>query len=205
MSAELILWRHGETEYNAARRIQGRVDIPLSEVGYAQAEAASVALAELGISRIVSSPLQRARQTAEVLAERLGLEVEIREDLIERSFGVWEGRTREEMAEGWPEAFARWRDGGEPGVEGAETRAAVGERVGAVLRSLAEEAESEELAGPVLVVSHGAAIAAGVTELLGVDAGTWFGLRGLDNCAWARLRAWRRAPGWVLEEWNIHA
>lgn len=205
MSSDIIVWRHGETEYNAARRIQGRVDIPLSEVGYTQAEAAAAVLAQLGIRRIISSPLQRARQTAEVLGNRLGLDVEIRQELIERSFGIWEGQTREEMAAGWPEAFARWREGGEPGVEGAETRAAVGERVAALLRELVAEAERDELEGPVLVVSHGAAIAAGATELLGVDAGSWFGLRGLDNCAWARLRQWRRAPGWVLEEWNVRA
>ena len=65
---DLILWRHGQTDYNRQGRIQGRVDIPLNDIGREQAQRAADGIAALGPTRIVSSPLVRARATAEVLA-----------------------------------------------------------------------------------------------------------------------------------------
>lgn len=195
----LVLWRHGQTDYNAQQRIQGQVDIPLNEDGLAQARAAAPGLAELGPSRIVSSPLTRAGQTAEVLADLARVPVSVDDGLIERSFGVWEGLTRTEMKDGWPEQYRAWRLGRDPEGLGVETRAAVARRVGQALRAAAPAGSQET----VVVVAHGAALTLGTTDLLGLDASTWLGLRGLDNCHHAVLRDGKRAPGWVLTGWNL--
>ena len=101
---ELILWRHGQTDHNLVGRVQGQVDIPLNATGLAQAAAAARILASPRPDRIVSSPLSRARTTAQILADLTGLDIEVEADLIERSFGVWEGLDRAAMMDGWPKA-----------------------------------------------------------------------------------------------------
>lgn len=139
--------RHGETDWNARGLSQGNIDIPLNAVGRAQAERAAAALAETrgtprAIASIVSSPLGRARDTAMAVAAKLGIEVEIEDDLHEVAFGVQEGQP---MA-GW---FDDWVEGHFT-PEGAESFAQLRARTVAVLdRCLARP-------GPVLVVAHGA-------------------------------------------------
>ena len=86
----LVLWRHGLTDYNVAGRIQGRVDIPLNDAGLAQASAVAPAIAAMEPTAIVSSPLGRARQTADVLSAAVGVDVRVDDALTERSFGMWE-------------------------------------------------------------------------------------------------------------------
>ena len=88
---DLILWRHGQTDYNLQGRIQGRVDIPLNGTGREQARRAADSIAVLKPTRIVSSPLVRARATAETLASLIGQSVEVDSALAEKSFGDWEG------------------------------------------------------------------------------------------------------------------
>lgn len=196
---DLVLWRHGQTDYNATRRVQGRVDIALNEVGLAQAEAAAPRLAALVPTRIVSSPLARARVTAEALARLAGLGVEVEPELAERSFGAWEGLTGVEIQAGWPEQFAVWRSGGDPQGVDVEPRAQVAARVGGALERLAADAGEGEV---VVAVAHGAATTLGATHLLGLDPSSWFGLRGMDNCHHAVLRSGGRDPGWMLVAWN---
>ena len=133
----IVLWRHGQTDFNAAGRLQGQSDIELNETGERQAVEAAPHIARLSPTRIISSPLQRAMRTAEVLADLSGLPVEPDERLQERSFGLWEGLTQEEIEEGWPAAFRAWRQGEEPEGIGADTRREVGERVAASLREAA--------------------------------------------------------------------
>ena len=77
MSRRLIMMRHGQTTYNAGRRMQGQLDTPLSDVGLAQAHAAADWLVDRDIVTIVSSDLSRARDTAEIIGEKLGLNVEL--------------------------------------------------------------------------------------------------------------------------------
>jgi broad specificity phosphatase PhoE len=134
--------RHGETDWNAQGISQGNVDIPLNAVGIAQARAAAERLRHRGIGSIVSSPLSRARVTAEVAGEVLGLPVAIDADLREVAFGVQEGQ----KMDGW---FADWVSGAFT-PEGAETFAA--------LRKRAVDAANRATAQPpaVLVVAHGA-------------------------------------------------
>src|SRR5690554_5843062 len=131
MSARtVVLWRHGRTEYNAAGRLQGQVDIALDEVGRWQAQQAAHDLAERHSPiRIVSSGLSRAVATAQALAEAVGVQVETDVRLRERGFGDWEGLSAEEISSRWPDEYAVWRAGHDPRRDGAETRLEVAERM----------------------------------------------------------------------------
>ncbi|HEY1151614.1 MAG TPA: histidine phosphatase family protein [Pseudoduganella sp.] len=109
MKTSIILIRHGETEWNAVRRLQGHIDIPLSEVGQRQALALGRALAGEPIDAIVSSDLGRARQTAEAVVAHHGLPLQTDPALRERAYGVFEGLLYTEIAERYPIEFAEWQ------------------------------------------------------------------------------------------------
>lgn len=134
--------RHGETDWNARGWSQGNVDIPLNAVGQAQAVAAAGVLRHRGIRSIVASPLSRAHDTARTVAEAMGLEVALDEELREVSFGVQEGQPMAHWFDEWvaehftPEGAERFTD--------LRVRA-----VRAINRALERES-------PVLVVAHGA-------------------------------------------------
>lgn len=142
----LALVRHGQTDWNAERRIQGRTDIPLNDTGRAQALQAADALREGGWERMVSSTLRRASETAEIIASTLGLEPPAtHEGLMERDYGIAEGTL---VAD-----FHRRYDDGTP-VPGAETHEQLTKRA---LRALAEiTADGRE--APTVVVAHGGVI-----------------------------------------------
>lgn len=93
------LLRHGETDLNLQGVLQGSIDAPLNDTGRAQARAAAGALAGRGIRRIVASPQKRARHTADIVAQVLGLAVEEHPDLRERDWGVHEGRLRDDRVD----------------------------------------------------------------------------------------------------------
>jgi broad specificity phosphatase PhoE len=134
--------RHGETDWNARGVSQGSIDIPLNPTGVAQARAAAEQLRDRGIKTIVASPLSRARVTAEIVAEVLGLPVLIDPDLKEVNWGVQEGQP---MAE-W---FADWVGGG-LAPKGGETFAELHQRaIVGLNRSLVHPSA-------VLIVAHGA-------------------------------------------------
>ncbi len=142
--ARVAFWflRHGETDWNAQGISQGNVDIPLNDVGLAQARAAAPLLRNRGIASIVASPLARARVTAEIVAELLALPVRTDAGLREVAFGVQEGQKMSNWFGDWVEGIRT--------PEGAETFAALRVRaVAAVNRALA-------LPPVVLVVAHGA-------------------------------------------------
>lgn len=110
----IYLVRHGETEFNRERRLQGHVDSALTDRGLAQARAVGELLKQLigeaARWRIVASPLGRTRRTAEIVAERLGVDpaaIEIEPRLIELSWGEWDGRLRDELARAYPDTFGR--------------------------------------------------------------------------------------------------
>jgi broad specificity phosphatase PhoE len=135
--------RHGETDWNARQLSQGSVDVPLNETGLAQAHAAAARLVGLGICAIRSSPLSRARATAEIAAAALGLPIVFDEELREAAYGVREGQPMTD----W---FGRWIDGLET-PDSAEPFATLRARaVGAIDRAT-EPARPQ----PVLVVAHG--------------------------------------------------
>jgi broad specificity phosphatase PhoE/ribonuclease HI len=147
----LLLLRHGQTELSVERRYSGRGNPPLTDLGRKQADAAARYLVERGgISAVVSSPLQRAYDTAAAAAKALGLDVTIDDDLIETDFGTWEGLTFGEAAARDPELHTRWlRDTAVPPPDG-ESFDVVSHRVRrARNRIIAEHGDAT-----VLVVSH---------------------------------------------------
>jgi broad specificity phosphatase PhoE len=148
-----LLLRHGETVWNEERRFTTRSDIPLSERGVEQAERLARNLAGASIDRIVSSPLQRARVTAEIVARALPREVPLTVDprLTEIDAGPFEGLTPEEAEEGaLADAYERWHTDEEPEFpEGAETFES------ALARGAAALAEVAALPGTTLVSTHG--------------------------------------------------
>jgi glucosyl-3-phosphoglycerate phosphatase len=182
VTAQAILLRHGRTAYNKAGRLQGQTDIPLDDEGIAQTRLAAAGLTRIGrrIDLVVTSPLQRARDTARLTLEAAGLapEVSVDERLAERSFGRWEGSTLAEIQAGWPEEYVQFRSHREVDGVDFERRADVADRVSAAIRDGLHRAGED---GTVLFVSHGAAITLGLTALLGLDPLGFRGLAGVDN------------------------
>ncbi|MBA2547610.1 MAG: histidine phosphatase family protein [Burkholderiaceae bacterium] len=152
MKTQLLLVRHGETAWNAEHRIQGHLDIPLSPMGMLQAAQLADCLTDEPITAIFSSELSRAWLTAAPLAARLGLDVIAEPRLRERSFGIFEGLTLDEIAQRHPTEFAHWRardlawrpDGGESGEQ----------LIDRVLAAIADIA-ALHVGQRVVLVSHG--------------------------------------------------
>jgi ribonuclease H / adenosylcobalamin/alpha-ribazole phosphatase len=146
-----VLLRHGETALSGGRRFAGRGDIPLTGTGLKQAAAAAARLAARGgLDLIVTSPLQRARQTAGAVAAATGVPVVVGDGWIETDFGEWEGLTHAEAAQRWPERAAAWLTDTSAAPPGGESLAATSDRVLATLDSLL----AGHPAATVLVVSH---------------------------------------------------
>jgi ribonuclease H / adenosylcobalamin/alpha-ribazole phosphatase len=147
-----VLLRHGETPLSAERRFAGRGDIPLTETGRLQAKAAArrLAAARGGIDLIVTSPLQRARLTAEAVAGATGAPVQVDDGWIEADFGEWEGLSYAEAMERWPDEVTAWMKDTSVAPPGGESFSAAGRRVLAALDRLLARAEP----GRVVVVSH---------------------------------------------------
>jgi len=154
----LLLVRHGETDWNADGRLQGQTDRPLSDFGRRQARQLADELAEEELEAIYSSDLSRARETAEIVAERLGLPVVLDPDLREKDWGTWEGLTAVE------------RDRVEFVGESTEAHQ---ERILGALRRISERHPGE---GRVLVVTHGGSMRRVQTAALG------WALPVVENC-----------------------
>jgi glucosyl-3-phosphoglycerate phosphatase len=187
---KLVLWRHGQTTFNVERRFQGQTDVPLNEVGRAQAMEAAPYLAALGPDAIFSSDLSRAAQTAGFLAELTGLPVQLDKDLRERGGGSWEGMTAAEIQARFPDAYAAW----EP--PDGETALAVADRAEAAMRRIADSLPG---GGIAVVVAHGGTLGFGAARLVGIPDG----LRALGpfgNCRWSVLS--RRHGKWRVLEHN---
>lgn len=202
MAKRIIFWRHGQTDYNVQGRVQGQVDIPLNEVGLAQAEAAAEELAKLKPDLIISSDLRRAQATAQVLQGKCGEGVQLLKDdrLRERAFGDFEGLSVKELKTRFAGRYEEWRGTGESPLAGVESRGKVGMRVAQCVTEYFENAEEV-----LVVVSHGSALTQGLVKLLGLDPLAWQGLRGLDNCHWSTLIPYSREPGWRLVAHNVGA
>lgn len=148
----LYLVRHGETDWNRARRIQGSTDIPLNATGRRQAERAGLLLARRHWDALASSPLSRAFETAQIIGRRIGIdEIEVIDDIVERNYGEAEGLTDFEISTRYPDQH----------VPSRETREAVLERVVPALVNLARRHEGENL----VVVAHGGVIRTVLNEV----------------------------------------
>ena len=151
----IFLARHGESDWNVEKRFQGHSDRPLTERGRKQARALADLVGAEKIDAVYTSPLSRARETAEIVAARAGLEPVALPDLREVDTGSWSGLSRADVEARFPEGFARWRSGGS-GWEDGETYEEMAERVIGALRTIAEGHPD----GRVLVISHGGPIRA---------------------------------------------
>lgn len=154
---------------------------------------------------VVSSDLFRAQQTAHAFADLLGVEVILDRRLRERSFGRWEGMTREEIRELDPQAYASWRahTGGELAY-GVESRTAVGRRGAATVRALLDEHDRDGTT-TLMLVGHGSWIVTTITTLLGMDPDASSELGSMRNAFWSRMTPRRHKDGtvsWLLEEYN---
>lgn len=199
VASRVVVLRHGQTDWNAAGRWQGQTDIPLNEHGRDQAACAAKRLAEVvdQVDVVVSSPQVRAVETASIVAEAWpGVTVQADDRLAEFRAGCFEGCTKAEIVEQWPELLAAFRRGedvplGGTGEKPSEVRA----RVGAAFADYAESSE-----GTVLLVAHGGALMNLANDVVGVPTGR-AGVAGLANCHWG---VFTPAEGqFRLAEWGI--
>ena len=160
----ILLARHGESDWNRDRRWQGHADRPLTDHGREQARELAERLATTDLDAVYSSDLERARDTAAIVAEPHRLPVRELPALREVDVGSWSGLTRAEAEEQFPDAYRRWIDGSEGWHDGETYEQLSGRVVGAVLE-IAERHPGDR----VLLVAHGGSIRAIHAAALGVD------------------------------------
>ncbi|SFK33455.1 MULTISPECIES: histidine phosphatase family protein [Amycolatopsis] len=193
----LVLWRHGETDYNAAGRMQGHLDSALTEVGWNQARFAVPALARFEPDLVIASDLRRATDTATVLTEAIGVPLRIDKRLRETHLGEWQGRTGAEVDVDYPGDRARWRVDATWAPPGGESRVEVAARAAEVVNDLLSGDEPLET---VLLAAHGGLITALTAGLLALPVEAWPQLGGIHNCHWVELS--RRDGVWRLNAYN---
>ena len=172
----LILVRHGETDWNKARRYQGHTDLELNDIGVWQAERLRERLAEDGIDVVCSSDLRRALATAQVIASNRGLKVIPCKSLREIDFGEFEGMTFEEIQSRYPDWVPTNFDFSAHQGESLDELAS---RVGSFISNLAEGYSDEKT---VLVVSHGGTLRIMLCLLIGISTERWWQIR-LDSAS----------------------
>lgn len=175
MIATLLLARHGQSDWNAARRWQGFADRPLTERGRLQAEKLAERLADFPLDAIYSSDLERARDTALAVARRHGLHLAEVPELREVNVGSWEGLTRDEAERRFPDGFRRWENGG-TGWDDGESYLEMSKRVLSATRQIADRHAN----GRVLIVSHGGPIRAIHAAALGLDVESYRRVRPVE-------------------------
>jgi probable phosphoglycerate mutase len=161
----LLLIRHGETAWNAAGRIQGQLDVPLSPTGVWQAQRLATRLSPEPIAAVYSSDLTRAALTAQPLAQSLGLSIALDRRLRERHFGIFEGHTLDEIAARYPAELAAWRTR-DPhwAMPGGESGAQLIGRALAALQDIARR----HAGATVAVVAHGGVLDAAYRHARGL-------------------------------------
>ncbi|MET0237812.1 MAG: histidine phosphatase family protein [Kibdelosporangium sp.] len=194
----LVLWRHGETDYNASSRMQGHLDSALTEVGWNQARFAVPALARFSPDLVVASDLRRATDTATVFVNATGVPIRIDKRLRETNLGSWQGMTGAEVDELSPGARNAWQNDATWAPPGGESRVEVAARASDVVAALDEGDEKTVILG-----THGGLITALTGKLLGLPVDTWPMLGGIGNCHWTVL-ARRESTGlaWRLIAYN---
>lgn len=205
----VVLARHGETADNRRLVFQGQTGRGLNALGRAQAERLAARLAKHPPDAIVASDLERASETAQIVAKATGLPVALDRDLREVDVGTWSGKSYREIAEQYPEEWAAWSQGIDVRRGGGETYAELAVRVERAIVA----AVSARPGTRILLVSHGGAIKSYVAKLLGVDAKGMRALAGVGNCGLtvivrdrdghSRLEAWNdtsHLEGLVVDE-----
>jgi broad specificity phosphatase PhoE len=162
----LYMVRHGQTAASRENRFNGSSDPPLTAVGEAMAQAFAQAYASLKWDAIYTSPMLRARQTADALCRRTGVQATVEDGLKEIDYGEWEGLLQDEVKERCPEAFKYWADDvASRGTPGGETAFQVAARAMRVVEAI----RSRHQRGNVLLVSHKATLRVITCALLGLD------------------------------------
>lgn len=204
-NVEVVVLRHGQTDWNAQQRWQGRTDVPLNATGRSQAERAGRSLAamfELPFDAVLSSPQVRALETAETVAGHWpGVQVGTDERLAEFGAGCFEGKTRAEIMQEWPDLLAAFTKGedvplGRTGERPSEVRGRVAEVFGEVVRGEVFRGEMSR----VLLVAHGGVLMNLANHVAGVPVGA-SGFVGLANCHWgvfAQREGTMMVKGWGL-------
>jgi broad specificity phosphatase PhoE len=183
--AELLLVRHGETDWNVERRFQGHADPPLNATGRKQAQALADELAGTQIEAVYTSDLVRARETAEIVGARVGSPVIALRELREIDVGEWQGLTWPEIEERFPDGVRDWHAEGH-GWRAGETYEQLAERVLAAAQRIASQHPDER----VLIVGHGGTVRVvrAFVERLTVAASRR-GSSPIGNCEIFRIRA----------------
>lgn len=184
MGTDILLVRHGQTEWNRVVRFRGRTDLGLDQVGWTQARALARRLANWPIKAIYTSPLRRARQTAEPLARQLGLSIQPTEGLLDIDYGRWQGRTPEEVAQAEPRLYQLWLE--EPQrvqIPGGESLSLVQQRV----RLTMEEVVACHPDEMVLLIGHQVVNKVLICTLLGLDLASFWRI-GQDTACLNRFR-----------------
>jgi probable phosphoglycerate mutase len=195
----VVLWRHGQTEWNATGRFQGQTDVDLDETGVSQAEAAAPRLAAYEPQLLIASDLRRTVRTAEALAALTGLAIERDPRLRERHFGPWQGLTHAEIRERFPDDFARFGTAAplaDPAIEHVDD---MGKRVLAAIRDAVERLADGATA---VLATHGGTARVACGALLGWPQTSWHTLGALGNCRLTELR-FTEARGWQLVAHNV--
>jgi probable phosphoglycerate mutase len=209
-ASRLVVWRHGQTSWNAAERMQGQVDIPLDATGLAQARAIAPELAALRPQALYTSDLSRARQTAETLAALTGLPVREDKRLREIDTGSISGLTRAEFLERFPGLRVNAGPDDRRGGDG-ESERQVATRMAACLTDIARVHED---GATVVAASHGVATRVGVCALVGLHTTSWRAMAGLSNASYVVVGRYGdlsadddtdELPGhvWRIVEWNV--
>jgi len=214
----LLMLRHGQTDFNAASRMQGQLDTDLTELGRAQAVAAAEVLGKLHPLLIVSSDLRRAYDTAVALGERTGQRVRVDDRLRETHLGDWQGLTHGQIDAEVPGARLAWREDATWAPHDGESRVDVAARsVPLVAELVSGEPEwggPNEPERPVVLVTHGGLIAALSAGLLKLPIANWPILGGMGNASWVQLSGHQDDSGdsadfdsirWRLDVWNASA
>jgi broad specificity phosphatase PhoE len=187
--------RHGESVHNAEGRIQGQLDVPLSDFGRRQGEAIAEALAALPIDAIYASPLLRALETAQIVARRLNLPIRIDDRLKEINVGVFQNRLRSEVAQLYPDEFARWTSG-EPdfAVPGGESRRELQVRGCAAFRDIVAAGHQH-----AAIIAHGRLLVVALAALVPIPAGP--ASPSLENASITTIR-YHGEERWTLTAYN---
>lgn len=195
-AGRVLLLRHGTTDWNNDGRFQGHADVPLNAEGVGLAERTALVLAGHGPTRVISSDLSRARETARPAAAAVGLPVELDPRLREVNVGSWAGLEIESVGRLEPDFWPALREGRDfrRSPEG-ETATESGARVAVALREYAAQAAAEDV---LLAVGHGLSLRVAALLLMGLDYSYARLFGGLPNCGWIELE-----PG--EEFWRLRA
>ncbi|MDR1621059.1 MAG: histidine phosphatase family protein [Synergistaceae bacterium] len=195
----ILLVRHGRTDWNDAHRFQGRTDIPLNAAGLAQAEKTAARLAAWPVDVIYTSPMTRARETATAIAARHGRPPVVLDDLTEVNFGSWEGLFIEDIRKKNGDRLLEWlRNPFFCMPEGAETWSSI--------RSRAEKVRETVFRSPgerFVVVSHGGVIRALYAVLLGLDPRTVWNIK-TSNCALSGIEVRKEQSSLAFSNDTLH-